>query len=262
MATRKKPGSAMVRWDEELAKEAEAQAASEKGASLGSFFSIKGGQLSFQSNPIKGNTMDVIILDYVLENLSFVGDYDPDDPRSPECYAFGRDEEDMAPHENSTTKFSNACKGCPRNEFGSAEKGRGKACKNTRRIAMIPYNALDNSIEDAEIAYMKLPVTSVKGWAGYVDKLKNVVKRPTWAVITTVEVIPDAKNQVAVTFSLSDKIDNEHLPALKARAKEVAATIEFPYPKNADRPAPSRGRSAASKAATSKAAAPKKKAKF
>jgi hypothetical protein len=75
-------------------------------------------------------------------------------------------------------------------------------------------------------------------------------------------VIPDAKNQVAVTFSLSDKIDNEHLTALKARAKEVAATIEFPYPKNADRPAPSRGRSAASKAATSKAAAPKKKAKF
>lgn len=261
MATRKKPGTAMMRWDEELAKEANAQATAEKGVALGNFFSFRGGQLSYQGQPIKGNTMDVIILDFVLENQYYSEqEFDPDNPQSPSCYAFGRVEEDMAPHVESTDKQNEACAGCPQNVFGSAAKGRGKACKNTRRIAVIPADALKNSIEDAEVGYIRLPVTSCKGWGAYVNKLKDVIKRPTWAVITTVELVPDPNNQIAVLFSLRDKIDNEHLEALRNRSKEMAKAIEFPYPKNADRPKPAKGKSAAARAAAKKA--PARKAKF
>jgi hypothetical protein len=33
---------------------------------------------------------------------------------------------------------SDLCKTCEHNQWGSADKGRGKACQNRRRLTMIP----------------------------------------------------------------------------------------------------------------------------
>ncbi len=243
MATKKKPGTAMVRWDEELAKAAQEQASSERAA--GNFFSVRGGQLSYQGKPIKGGSMTVVVVDYVLENHWFSeSEFDPDNPQSPTCFAFGRKDEDMAPHAEVTAAQSESCAKCPKNVFGSADKGRGKACKNIRRLALIPSDALDGGIEDAEIGFLRLPVTSCKGWGEYVTKLRDVVKRPTWAVVTRIDVQPHKQNQVEVTFTLEEKVGNEHLQALKEKCEATAKIIELPYAKNVAREKPAaRGRS-------------------
>ena len=92
MAQKKPQTTALVTWDEELARQAEIAASMEASAGGGQFFSTKGGILSWQDSPLSGNQMAVIILDSILENVFYEGHYDPDAPQSPTCFAFSRDE--------------------------------------------------------------------------------------------------------------------------------------------------------------------------
>ena len=94
--------------------------------------------------------MGVVILDSILENIHYDGEYDSDNVQGPDCFAFGRSDEEMAPHEaviTAGTQVHDNCVDCPSNEWGSAEKGKGKDCRNTRRIAMILAGKFDKSGE-------------------------------------------------------------------------------------------------------------------
>lgn len=236
----KKAGTSVVRWDEELAKEAQAAAKMEESVSSGQFFGLKSGQLTFNDAPLPNNEMAVVILDSVLENVFYEGEYDPDVPQGPICFAFGREDDGMAPHEKAASPQHEACTGCPMNEWGSADKGRGKACRNVRRLGMIPAGNFDKNgrfeaiadvehYEKASEAFMKLPVTSVKGFAAYVKRLASALKRPPFGVFTRVRVVPDAKNQFSVQFEALEKIPDDLMPAVMARHKALKETIEFPY---------------------------------
>jgi hypothetical protein len=179
----------------------------------------------------------------VLENVYYEGDYDPDNPSAPTCYAFGRDEKDMAPHPKvveAGTAVSEKCSGCPNNEFGSADKGRGKACKNTRRLALLPAGTYDERgklklIDDpdvhaaASIRFMKLPVTSVKGFAGFVKAVSSTLKMPPHGIVTKVSVEPDPKTQHKVVFEPVVKLSDKVGPTIMKRRDEARGTIEFPY---------------------------------
>jgi len=254
MATKKpaaapSKSTAIVAWDEELAAAAAASAKMEESAAGGQFFSIKGGQLTWNDAPIKDNTLGAIILDSVLENVMYPGSYDPDVPQAPTCFAFGRDEKTMAPHksvveagqegnEQCGTAGHDGC--CPHNEWGTADKGKGKACRNVRRVALLAAGSFDEqgrfklfpdveTFETSSFGFLKIPVTSVKGYASYVKTIADTLKRPPWAVVTKIKVRPDAKNQVMVTFEPLLNVPNELLAACKKRNGEAAAVIEFPY---------------------------------
>lgn len=261
MATAKKAAASkttsIVKWDEALAARAQMAKKAEESVSTGSFISLKSGVMSYNGNPVPGNKLDVVVVDAILENHYFEGAYDPNTPQSPVCYAFGRDEDDMGPHEKVDEPFSEKCKGCPNNEWGSADTGRGKACKNVRRLAIIPADALDDGaqgVEDAAIAYLKVPVTSVKSWAGYVNQLA-ATNKPPLAFVTEISVTPDAGSQFKVNFKAKESIeDGELIGALLAKADVVEQTIAFPYQPVEEAPAkPARG--ARGKAAPAKAPA-------
>lgn len=223
--------TAVATYEDRLASMAQEATTQEESVSSGSFLSVRSGQMTYQGNPIKGNELDIIILDSILENCYYEGRYDPDNPAPPVCYAFGRDEDDLKPHEKSSAPQHETCKGCPNNEFGSADTGKGKACKNTRRLALIPGDDLDpEKIMNAEIAYMKLPVTSVKGWASYVRSLSTLEKKPPLAFVTTVSVVPDAKTQFKVVFAKAGNLEADSIAASLDRHDEVKSLIDFPYP--------------------------------
>jgi len=252
----KTTGTAVANWDEELAKLAQLSAGMEESTASGQFFSLKSGQLSFNDTPLPGNEMAVVILDSVLENVYYEGDYDSDEPQSPTCFAFGRDEKSICPHttvvEHGSAQ-SEQCQGCPQNEWGSANKGRGKACRNTRRLGMIPAGVFKNGkfdavkdvahYESAGVGYMKLPVTSVKGYAAFVKQLQASLSRPPLGVFTKVQVVPDSNTQFKVLFTAIDTVPANLLPTLLARHNEVKGLIESPYSLAEEAPAkPARGR--------------------
>lgn len=237
-------GTRVVKWDEKMAQYAENAAAGEVGTG-GNWLSLAGGVLSYQGKEIPDNTLRVVILDSIHENIFFETNYDPNNPATPACYAFGRKEPgvelQMAPHEEAVNKQADLCEDCPNFEWGSADKGKGKACRETRRLSIILADGLDSAdaVREAEEAYLKLPVTSVKGWSGYVSAVTDL-KRPPFAVITELEVVPDKKNQFKVLFRLHEQItDADLFEALIERHEAAKEKIMFPYAvMDDDEPAP------------------------
>jgi hypothetical protein len=258
MATRKgktSAGTAMAVWEEELAKQALIAAGMEDSTATGQFFGLRSGVLTWNDAPMPGNQMAVIIVDSVLENVFYDGKFDPDAPQSPICFAFGREEKTMEPHKavfesgNEQCGESGSCAGCELNSWGSADVGRGKACRNTRRLAMIPAGKFsttgkfeliddDEHFEKAQIGFMKLPVTSVKGYAAFVKQIAGALRRPPHGIVTKISVVPDAKSQFRVIFEPLINIPNELMGIIMERHNEAMNVIDFPYTPNEEEVAP------------------------
>jgi len=233
-----------------MAAAASRQAAVEKPVGLNKSISIRGGILSIDDTPVPDNELDVVVLCAVHENQMFDGPFNPNSPQVPMCYSFGDpDAEDpeatMVPHEKAKQPQDegNGCAGCWANEMGSADVGRGKACKNVRRLAVVTSDALDSAadLEVAEVRTLKVPVMSVKGWASYVrSKLSEELNRPAWGVVTTIKVVPDAKSQFKITFQFKELInfDQDLYDALKSKIREVTPNLIAPYPELEEQQAP------------------------
>jgi hypothetical protein len=240
----KKP-TALTKYDAIFAQEAQRAADIEKNMGGGNFISLKNGRMTYRGAEVPDNKMNVIIMDFILENDFFDGPYDPDNPTSPACYALGRDQDTLAPHENSASPQSKACTGCLRNEWGTGGglNGNGKACKNVRRLALITEGDYTKDISRAEVSYLRLPVTSVRAWNGYVHQLNNVLKKPPFAVTTEIAVIPDQRSQFKVQFDMIATIDDpEAMAALFKLHERVEKEIMIPYPQTP--PEPPKGRPA------------------
>lgn len=252
MARRKKEETSIANWDEELARLGKESLEQEASALQGSFFSIRGGQLSFNGAPLPNNEVAVVILDAVLENIYYDTDFDPEQATSPACYAFGRGAEELAPHPDAPRKQAELCSACPQNEWGSSKRrqgSRGKACSNKRRLALLPAGGLDAQgkftpledpalFEGAQLGLLKLPVTSVKAYGQYLHTVLTVFKVPhQMAVFTRISVEPDPKNQVRVNFEHLGNVPKALLPVLMQRQRNCQDEVVFAYAEGDEQPA-------------------------
>ena len=116
--------------------------------------------------------------------------------------------------------------------------GRGKACKEIRKLAVLPVSALSSpeAIAKAELALLKLPVTSVRNWKSYVNLVAATYNLPHYAIITTVAPQPHPKNQFEITFSPVGIVADEYMDAIIARIDAVYDVLTQPYDKNVDTP--------------------------
>lgn len=224
--------TALVNWTEEMAKYAVAVAKQEIPSS--SYISLRSGVLSYQGMPVPNNKLDVLILDYAFENTMYDGKYDKDNPRSPICFAIakGDEPEELAPHELAPQPQAESCSVCPNAKWGSdPDGGRGKACQERRRLVMIPAAALADadSILSAEVAVMKLPVTSVRQWGQYVNTIASINRRPPFALITQIGTTPDPKSQFKVTFKALEAVGDNFLEAIMRKRESVQGTLMKGY---------------------------------
>lgn len=246
-------GTAVTKFDEAFAKMAAEYASGERVS--GSFISTKGGVLTFGDEQMPGNQMVVVVLDAVQERTFYAEKYNADREANspPVCYAFSRaeDEDEMGPHPSMQADLSyfkpqnDTCKGCPNNEWGSADTGRGKACAERRRLALIPagYYTPKRGSRDldlhmitdpehyasADIAFLKLSVTSVKDWAKYVTTLASSLRRPPLAVVTRIYIEPDPKTQFKIHFEMIESLPDEMFDIVMKRHEEAKASIIFGY---------------------------------
>jgi hypothetical protein len=225
-----------VDWASQFADEAKEVAALERPAIANIGF--RGGVMTYGGNEIESNTISGIALAYTFEHTYYADDWDPDNPQPPTCFAqslpvqAGKDGNQMIPHTNVESPFHPQCGGCPNLEWKSAPGSNGKACKQIRKIAFIPYNAdfTAEQVRIAEVGIAKLPVTSVKNWKKYVNEVSATHERPPWAVVTTMKVKNHAKFQFQVLFECGDKVmGDDILAALNARIPEVQALLLSPY---------------------------------
>jgi len=241
----------VTKYDEAFAAMADEYAKGERAG--GDFLSTRGGILTFQDDALPGNQMCVIILDAVRERTYYTEKFDPAREANlpPLCYAFGRDNDEMAPHVSmqASSYFepqSEECATCPYNEWGSADTGRGKACSERRRMALLPAGYYvpkrgsrdfdlhlfteEEHYESADIAFLKLNVMSVKDWARYVTHLSSALRRPPLAVITRIFLEPDPKSQFRVKFEVIEELPSSLYEVVLKRHEEAKAGIIFGYP--------------------------------
>jgi hypothetical protein len=247
--TPKKTGTELVDYDAELAQYASKAATLTNSTGGGKFFSMQAGVLKFDDVPLPGNQMAVIVAAHALENVYYDQDFTPGTVVPPKCFAFCKDADDiadMAPHarvdeDDYFERQDDKCAGCWANEFGSASKGKGKACSNRRRLALLPAGTYDKAgnlelyddvdhFSGCEEAYLKVPVMSGKLFDNYLKEVADQLNKPLFAVYTRVYLEPDARSQFAVKFELIEPVeDREVIRSLIERHKKLHEAIDFPY---------------------------------
>ena len=218
-------------FESELEKMASASMVAERSTAGTVFLSTKGGALSYRDNPIAGNTLDVVILSSPVERLYYTSRYDPTNPAGPVCFALGATLTGLKPNAASPEKQNDMCMNCPKDQWGSAANGgKGKACAEKRRLLVMTADSIGSveAVNLGEVAALRTPVTSVRGFATYLQKVASATKRPLSAVVTRISVVPDAKTQFKLNFDFVRAIEDlDVVKALIARGeKELNTAIE------------------------------------
>lgn len=230
----------IVNWESQLAAEAQAAAANERPPI--SSITLKSGIMKYMGEKVPGNNLDVVIVADTEEHLLYTTAYDADNISPPTCFAQGMSGEDLVPHETVPDKPAATCDECHFFAWGSDPKGgRGKACKEVRKLAIIPASALSNpsTIADAEIAVLRIPVTSVKHLAKYI--ISCAAKgRPLWSMVTNISVEPDDRTQFKVNFAPKEAIQASECFGPLNELRDLAVKILL-TPYDLTQPEPKKG---------------------
>lgn len=254
-------GTEIINYDEAYAKAAEGYAAQNRAVG-GETISTQSGVLNLGDNELVGNQLACVILDSTLENAFYPGRYDANVKLPPVCYSSSREAEGMEAHlqsmgadktyftpqnmqqvpidENAPTlgmRWASPCDGCKQNIWGSGDQGRGKACKNNYRLALLPAGIYEPRGRDydlalyddpqhyagASVAYMKIPVTSGKFFEAYRTQMRTQHRRPPFGVFTRIYLTPHKDHQFHVNFEFIELADPALGQTLFARNRELTS---------------------------------------
>lgn len=222
-----------------LGKYADQSAEAAQHSAPWAFIRTAGGRFTYQEEALP-DTVQVLIVGVSRSNESYAGDYDPDELAPPTCFAVGYKEKELAPPADLESKVSEVCKGCPNNEFGSASRGRGKACRNQIRLAVLPINdRLDaEGLTKEDGAIIRVPPTSLPNFTKYVKKLEALGHLPQ-TVVTAVTIAPHAKFQFEISFEAIGGVPTDLADVVTLRAEDAEpALLKLPDLSDDDEDAP------------------------
>jgi len=108
--------------------------------------SLKGKTFTFPDGKTSPGPITAVVLDWRSINAYYKGAYNSQKIEAPNCFALAKLRDDLKPSENCSDPQDKECEDCQWNEWGSAPGGgRGKACKNQIRIAIVPPDAMPNT---------------------------------------------------------------------------------------------------------------------
>lgn len=152
----------LVNYDEAFAHLAETTRKTLVSAS-GNFISTKDKIFTLPDGQVN-TKLECVVLAFNRVN-QLMPPYNPTGDNTTKCWAMGIDANNLIPDPRSRDLQANSCNECPMNAFGSARGGKGKACSNIYRLAVIPPDANDNS----PIWLLKVTPTALKRWKLYHD---------------------------------------------------------------------------------------------
>lgn len=245
-AVAKRKNTAVADVDAQLAAEVD-NIADRVGSISGNRIKTADKVFTFPDGTVDAGPVELVIIDFTNHNKLYDGPFDQNNPQSPICFAIGKTIKDMAPSPNAPEPQADSCAECPMNQFGS--DGKGKACKNTRELAVVPPDG------DPEAPLMTLSVspTGIKNYDAYVATTAKLHAAPPVKFITEVSMRED-KTFPSLSFRSTEA--NEHYAMHFGRREEAAVLLEQEPETSApdEQPAPRR------KATPKRKAAPRRKA--
>jgi len=259
----KKQSKALVSmedYEKQMMADASSDSARITSREGGSFISTQNGTFTYQDSDL-GDSMEVVIVGFASTNMHYPFPYDSDDPNSPGCAAVGMDDNDyLIPSEESPDKINDDCETCEFNEWGSADVGKGKKCKNGKRLALISYDEILN--EEVEVAMLSIAPTSMGNFNKFVKGLEKTLKRPTYGIVTKVFFDPD--DDKVIKFKPVEPVSDpaQMQVIMEQRQLIEEALIEEPDFSNFHEPVKKQRRGGSGKKASKKKSSKKKSSKF
>ena len=170
----------------------------------------------------EGDELEAVIIDFITVYNYFDQVYSPSNPVPPACVAIGYDTASLAPIESSPAPQCNLCSVCPQNQFGSA--GRGKACKNTRLLAL---TCVADHGEEPVIWTASIPPVSLKYFDTYVQKLATRYKTIPIGVVTRISLNPSVAHPEP-HFEVVRPLADDEFEIYMHRREEAKAILQTP----------------------------------
>lgn len=223
-------GRALQPWEQkmaDMAKEAVESASSTGGTSKK--IGTRGGRFTIDGAEVDGNVLQVVVLDFLVDVTYYEDDFDPDDVTPPTASALGRDERTLVWAEGSHPDYAGEpLKDSPVFQWGSADKGRGKAAKSRRRLLVIDSDDLEEDIAAAEVRKLMVPVTSGKEWDAYVKQVA-AHGRPPCGVLTEISIHSHPKYQFELKFKMLGLVEGEFMQEILDKRETVQDELFMPY---------------------------------
>jgi|TARA_R100000656_G_scaffold124929_2_gene104445 hypothetical protein len=210
-----------------LAQQASQEAAKEVDPSP-SIISTKGKKFRIGDDQL-GDEIEVVVGIAAYENTWYDRPYDPNNTSSPACFSLSMSEAEMEHHGDSPVpQHDGECNDCPLAQWDTGANGKGKACKNARRLVVLASDGT-TSYGETQMAMLKAPPTSLKNWASYAKSVALRHKRPTSAVLTRVR-FSDSSDYPLLEFDMVELLDDvDDIKDIMARAEEMEAFALRPY---------------------------------
>jgi len=203
----------------------------------------RGGVIQIDGKQVQGNRLKLAVIDYIFEKTYFEGKFDPTKPATPDCYAFGTEEKSMVAHEAAPHKQNlkpdgtSPCIDCKWNKFNTAEIGRGKRCKDYRRLLVIsPLLGQDGlprngDLQKAEKRQLQIPPASLKNWGNYLSSLPERTRTGNVReMIMEVSAQPLKNGGHGLTFEPVAPVSAETLQGIMALRKQSQGVLTQPWP--------------------------------
>lgn len=228
----KKDDTAVVKWEEMMAKDAKDVAKTER-PSVGRI-SLQSGIMTYQDQAVPDNTLECIVACAIQENVLYKTAYRPGVVNPPDCFAFGVPGEELHAHEAVGPRdYGPDCMTCENMKWGSGVRDgqptKGKRCGERRKLAILPVLPSPEEYAQAEIAVLSVPVMSVSNWGNYVNMIAAQFARPPWGMITRIRVVPDPKSQFKVHFEGATVLGEDFAPAVHARLEMCLEILNVAY---------------------------------
>lgn len=265
LAPRDPNATELAPWEQRLLDKAKAARESVAGVGGGMFASIRGGTLKINDNPVPGNTVGCVILGHITCKAFYSKDYDPNSNASPDCYAYGRTGQNfkgMQPHAEVGDPQAHDCDNCPNNVFGTAKTGKGKACRDSFKLALIQSGDLggngvfipypDNAkgldrLAKSDVVLMSIPATSLDSFAKHVRAMSDGQLRSLDGVHTKIKVEKDQSGDYPVVrFECLGLLTEKQAAITDSRCAAAMDLLIQPFPKlgePAKKDAPAKGKS-------------------
>jgi hypothetical protein len=122
-----------------------------------------------------------VIVAFASMNAFYESEYEKGTTVPPNCFAIGHvKNDDLEASPNSPDpqheEGDSACRNCWANQWESG-KGKGKACKNTIKLAVL--------CADGEVRPLSLSATALKPFGDYVRDVAQAFRKPPYGVMTT-----------------------------------------------------------------------------
>lgn len=177
---------------------------------------------------VVGNELTVIPLVPQFERTYYNTIYDPDKPTSPTCYSYDGER----PHEKAQSPQAKTCDVCPLNQFGTDIRGKGKACKEGMRLAMLAADQARDKMAagSAAIYIARFSVLNTKDVVPTINAMYAQGNVP-FQFSCKLTARPDDRRQVVNTLEVVGvNEDDELLNVLMRRAEDAEKLLAQPYP--------------------------------